>query len=203
MTEPGMGATLRERTRRAVQAELLAAGQALFVERGYEDVTVDEIAAVVGMSKRSFFRYFGSKEALILGKFDKQGEDFAAALARRPLDEQPWVALRRMFDPVVMYMTDEDSRRSALEVNRVIQSSETLRAGYLERMERAQRLIAIELERREAERESEATALQLAAVVAAAFAALSTANRFAESQGVPLATALDDAISAISGGEFA
>ncbi len=198
-----MGATLRERTRRAVQAELLAAGQALFVERGYEDVTVDEIAAVVGMSKRSFFRYFGSKEALILGKFDKQGEDFAAALAKRPLDEQPWVALRRMFDPVVTYMTDEDSRRSALEVNRVIQSSEALRAGYLERMERAQRLIAIELERREAERGSGATALQLAAVVAAAFAALSTANRFAESHGVPLSTALDDAISAISGGEFA
>ncbi|NHI17548.1 TetR family transcriptional regulator [Microbacterium excoecariae] len=202
MTEPGMGATLRERTRRAVQAELLAAGQALFVERGFDAVTVEEIAAAAGMSKRSFFRYFGSKEALILGKFDKQGEDFAAALAQRPLDEQPWVALRRMFDPVVTYMADEDSRRSALEVNRLIQNSEALRAGYLERMERAQRLIAIELERREAERGSGATSLQLAAVVAAAFAALSTAHRFAESHQIPLANALDEAVSAIARGGF-
>ena len=205
------GETLRERTRRAVQSELLDAGQRLFAERGYEAVTVDEIAAAVGMSKRSFFRYFGSKEALVLGKYDRQGEAFAAALASRPVEEPSWMALRRMFDGVVAYVSDPELARRAAELDRVINSSETLRAGYLERMERAQRLIVEELARRanaggaadETSRlvgaRSHATSeLRRTAMVAAAFAALSTAHRYARANELPLGETLDEAMAAVA-----
>lgn len=217
MTDADASETLRERTRRAVQSELLDAGQRLFAERGYEAVTVDEIASAVGMSKRSFFRYFGSKEALMLGKYDRQGEAFAAALAARPTNEPSWIALRRMFDGVVAYISDPELARRAAELDRVINSSETLRAGYLERMDRGQRLIVEELGRRArseggantgvntGQDEAANTAanaadgdLGRAAMVAAAFAALSTAHRYARANALPLGETLDEAMAAVA-----
>lgn len=190
----------------------------LFARRGYEAVTVEEIAEAVGISRR-LQRYFGGKEALVLGKYDRQGELFAALLAQRPAAEPPWTALRRMFDGVVEYISDPALAARAADLDRVIQGSETLRAGYLERMERSQRLIVAELARREREREREvatirdgagkadsadkadsagkaggAEALGLASVVAAAFAAMSTARRMAQEAGLPLREALDIAM---------
>lgn len=206
MTEPREGETLRERTRRAVQSELLDAGQELFAERGYEAVTVDQIAEAVGISRRSFFRYFGSKEALVLGKYDRQGEDFAAMLAARPADEPAWVALRRMFDGAVAYISDPVLSRRAAELDRVIQASETLRAGFLERMDRAQRLIVAELGQRRArvrdgqnpDDDDTQNALGDAAVVAAAFASFSAARRAAQSENLSLGEALDVAMTAVA-----
>lgn len=214
---PREAESLRERTRRAVQSELIDAAQELFARRGYEAVTVEEIAEAVGISRRSFFRYFGGKEALVLGKYDRQGELFAALLAQRPAAEPPWTALRRMFDGVVEYISDPALAARAADLDRVIQGSETLRAGYLERMERSQRLIVAELARREREREREvatirdgagkadsagkaggAEALGLASVVAAAFAAMSTARRMAQEAGLPLGEALDIAMRAVA-----
>lgn len=199
MIGPRDGETLRERTRRAVQTELLDAAQELFAERGYEAVTVDEIAEAVGISRRSFFRYFGSKEALVLGKYDRQGEAFAEMLAARPATEPAWTALRRMFDGVVAYISDPELARRAAELDRVIQASETLRAGYLERMDRAQRLIVAELGRRAGAADGATRhALGDAAVVAAAFAALSAARRAAQAAGLPLGEALDLAMDAVA-----
>jgi len=210
MTEPNRAESLRERTRRAVQSELIDAAQELFAQRGYEAVTVDEIAEAVGISRRSFFRYFGGKEALVLGKYDRQGESFAELLAARPADEEPWEALRRMFDGVVAYISDPELGARAAALDRVIQASDTLRAGYLERMERAQRLIVAELVRREGvsagvgasgaagvERASQST-LGHTAVVAAAFAALSAARRSAAPAGLSLGDALDMAMDAVA-----
>ncbi len=47
---------IRERTRRLAQTELTSVAQDLFLEHGYEETTVDQIAAAAGMSKRTFFR---------------------------------------------------------------------------------------------------------------------------------------------------
>ena len=53
----------------------MAAAIALFEERGYEDTTVDDIAAAAGVGRRTFFRYFAGKE-------DAVSPDHDAALAR-------------------------------------------------------------------------------------------------------------------------
>jgi AcrR family transcriptional regulator len=177
-----------------VQSELLDVAQDLFVEHGYEAVTVEEIAAAAGMSKRSFFRYFASKDALVLGKYDRQGESFAEALEARPIEEAPWESLRRMFDGVVAYISDPDRARRAAELDRVINASESLRAGYLERMQRAQRLIVDALSRRTA---GKLTQLEASALVAAAFAALSAAHAHATRERAALAETLDATMSAI------
>lgn len=194
MTDAYLPDTLRERTRRAVQAELLDVAQGLFVQHGYEAVTVEQIATAAGMSKRSFFRYFASKDALVLGKYDRQGDAFAEALAARPVDEAPWVSLRRMFDGVVEYVSDPDRAERAAELDRVINSSETLRAGYLERMQRAQRGIVDILEARSP---GAFPGVEAQALVAAAFAALSAAHAFATAQKAPLAATLDTAMGVV------
>ncbi|MHA6624743.1 TetR family transcriptional regulator [Pseudonocardia sichuanensis] len=72
------GATRRGRSpegRAEVRRELVAAAVRLFGTRGYEDTTVDDIAAAAGVGRRTFFRYFRSKE-------DAVSPDHEAALAR-------------------------------------------------------------------------------------------------------------------------
>jgi AcrR family transcriptional regulator len=61
--------------RAEVRRELVAAAAGLFDERGYEDTTVDDIASAAGVGRRTFFRYFRSKE-------DAISPDHGAALAR-------------------------------------------------------------------------------------------------------------------------
>ncbi|MFB4320249.1 TetR family transcriptional regulator [Actinomadura sp. 21ATH] len=85
---------LRERTRRAVRAELAELALGLFVERGYEETTVDDIAAAAGLSKRSFFRYFPSKEDVVFGDVEDLADQVADAVRARPAGEAPWTALR-------------------------------------------------------------------------------------------------------------
>jgi AcrR family transcriptional regulator len=57
----------RGRTPRAVrEAQMIAAAERLFAERGYHGVSMDQIAAASGISKPMLYEYFGSKERLFL-----------------------------------------------------------------------------------------------------------------------------------------
>jgi AcrR family transcriptional regulator len=89
-----MSEGLRERTRRAVRAELAAVALELFAERGFEETTVEEIARAAGLTKRSFFRYFPSKEDAVFEGVDVTGEKVVRDLLARPAGEDPWQSLR-------------------------------------------------------------------------------------------------------------
>lgn len=189
--------SLRERTRRAVQQELIDAAQTLFENAGYESVTIDQISGSVGMSRRSFFRYFGSKDALVLGKYDHQAEAFVAALAARPIDEAPWLSLRRMFDDSVAYLSDPITGPRALALQAIITESDTLRAGYVDRLQRAQRAIVDELVARGRRSNIPIDRVNAAALVASAFGCYSVAHDAALAEELPLAESLDRAMNAV------
>lgn len=87
--------TLRERTRQAVRGQIAEAAMALFVANGYENTTIEQVAAEVGMSARSVFRYFPAKEDMVVGHLDQIGDTLAESLQARPADEDPWTALRQ------------------------------------------------------------------------------------------------------------
>jgi len=74
--------------RAEVRRELVAAAARLFTERGYDDTTVDDIAGAAGVGRRTFFRYFRSKEDAISpdheGALARVAEVFAAAHAEEP-----------------------------------------------------------------------------------------------------------------------
>ncbi len=191
---------LRERTRQAVRAQLMTVAWDLFVEQGYDTTTVDEIAAAAGMSQRSFFRYFGAKEDVVLVKFEAVGALLAEELARRPASEDAWTALRRSFE-VIVEPTERDPRHG-LVLLRITDESSALRAGRLEQQAHWQELLTPLVAARlatEADHDPSAAAL-----TAAALACLNVANAtWLDSNGTEsLRRLLDDAMGAVRPGAF-
>ena len=88
-------------------AELSHIGLRLFLERGFEAVTVDEIAAAAGIGRRTFFRYFASKNDLPWGDFDALVAAMREHLAETS-DEVPMVeALREAIVEFNRYPPEE------------------------------------------------------------------------------------------------
>jgi len=76
---------LRERKKAEARAALVEAALELFEQRGYSDVTIDQIAEQAGVSRRTYFRYFPTKEAVLLDRRLSQLASFRSALAAAPL----------------------------------------------------------------------------------------------------------------------
>jgi AcrR family transcriptional regulator len=88
---------LRERKRQQVHEAISTAAISLFLERGFDQVSVAEVAASAGISKPTLFKYFATKEDLVLhGISDHQGEA-ARVVRRREPGEEPLAALHRHF----------------------------------------------------------------------------------------------------------
>src|SRR5438874_13663696 len=132
---------VRERTRRAVRGELAQLAVDLFVEKGYDETTIDDLAAAAGMSKRTFFRYFASKEELVMGKYEVLGEQLAEDLAARPAGEPIWVSLRQVFGQVADHVENDARRAESVAMEKIVRDHPTLNASYLERVSRMQELV--------------------------------------------------------------
>ncbi len=112
----------------------------LFAAEGYEATTVDEIARAAGVSRRTFFRYFASKENVLVETSDALAEDLLAAISRRPAHEPPLVAVHRALRPVVeARLADADQARAII---RLLRESRTLRRAMLERHARMEERLA-------------------------------------------------------------
>lgn len=168
---------MRERTRRIVQGELTVVAQDLFLAHGYEETTVDQIAAAAGMSRRTFFRHFASKEDLVIGKYELFGERMADALRARPAAEPLWASLRAVFDIALVYFVDGPERRRNEAMEVIVRSTPTLYAGYLEKLSRTQALVAEVAATRLTAQSAPADAeLRAATAVGAAFACMNAAQ---------------------------
>lgn len=71
----------RGRPRRTTRAQVTATALELFAERGFEETTVEEIAAALGIGRRTLFRYFPSKNDIVWGDFDQVLERLRTLLA--------------------------------------------------------------------------------------------------------------------------
>lgn len=71
------------------------AALALFVRHGFDATTVDHIADAAGISRRTFFRYYASKNDVVWGDFDAGLESMAAALASCPPPVAMWQGITR------------------------------------------------------------------------------------------------------------
>jgi AcrR family transcriptional regulator len=133
-----------ERTRRRVREEIVDVALALFLDQGFEETPVDQVVAAAGISRRSFFRYFGTKEDIVFGDLAEQGPVILAALRARPDDEPIWDALRHAFTVLNTLATPQ----RGLAIARLVAASPGLRAAHLEKHLRWQQQLAPEVERR-------------------------------------------------------
>ncbi len=124
-------ARTRAIARAAVRADLSQAAFELTRERGFHNVTVDDMAAVAGVSRSTFLRYFGSKEEAVLSAFDAHVVRFADALRSRPPEEDEWTALRRALEGVIDFYLQDPS--GALAMTQLIMGTPALSGRQLEK----------------------------------------------------------------------
>jgi AcrR family transcriptional regulator len=110
-------------------AELEAAALRLFGERGFDAVTVDDIAAEADVSRRTFFRYFASKEDVLLADHHVQLARLREAMAARPADEAILTALR---NALLSITGDFEERRERVILRgRIMRETPSLQARSL------------------------------------------------------------------------
>ncbi|GAA1876194.1 TetR/AcrR family transcriptional regulator [Asanoa iriomotensis] len=88
---------LRERKRQRTHDAVSAAAIALFLERGFDGVSVADVAAAAEISKPTLFRYFPSKEDLVLHRFADHAGEAARVVRARPAGLTPLGALHAHF----------------------------------------------------------------------------------------------------------
>src|SRR5947199_10349596 len=120
---------LRERRKKLTAAELEAAALRLFGERGFDAVTVDDIAAEADVSRRTFFRYFASKEDVLLADHFVQLARLRAAIAARPADRPVLTALRNAL--LSMTTNFEERREMVILRGRLMRETPSLQARSL------------------------------------------------------------------------
>src|SRR5436189_6361006 len=86
---------LHEQRRRATHEALRRAALASFASKGFANVTVTELARAAGVTERTFFRHFPTKEAVLFQDYEMQVEGLSEAFAQRP-------AHASMFDAVLV-----------------------------------------------------------------------------------------------------
>jgi AcrR family transcriptional regulator len=184
-----------QQSRQAVREKVVETGMRLFLEQGFDTTTTTQIADEVGISSRSLFRYFATKEDLVLGSLTPQGEIVAAALAARPADESPWDALRAAFDS--LRGPGYDDRRQ-LQVTKMIYASSSLRARYMDKRMNWMALLVPHIAGRLRTADDD---LSARAIVGAALMCLSLAAEVwaAHDGTVDIAVLYDAAVAAVRG----
>lgn len=135
--------TLAERKRRLVSDELTESALQLLALKGYDAVTIDEIVATAGVSRRTFFRYFASKEDVVVQFLADMGAGMRAELADRPGGERPSAALLHAVRVPLAACSDHSDR--ALRVVQLILGTPALLARFLERQAQWRDELAAEL----------------------------------------------------------
>jgi AcrR family transcriptional regulator len=86
---------LRERKKRRTRQQISDVATVLFVVRGFDHVKVAEIAEIVGVSEKTVYNYFPTKESLVFDRTDETIERLVAALRERSVGESPTKAVLR------------------------------------------------------------------------------------------------------------
>ena len=106
-----MTSPVRERKKRDTWRLIHATALRLMTERGFDAVSIDDIVAAAGISRRTFFNYFAGKESVV---FDPDPDDpalWARLMAERPAGEPLWIALREL----LLAYTEATAERMVLQ----------------------------------------------------------------------------------------
>jgi AcrR family transcriptional regulator len=192
---PSVGA--RERKRRETLRRITDAGVSLFIEKGFEKTTVEEIAAAAGISRRTFFHYFESKDDILLSLQSGVGELIAAEVRRAPPGSSPYELVRSAAQNVCASIPGDDM----LAIDRLMRGSASVQARKQASYREQEETLFRALRERWPEPERE-TRLRMVAMVAVGAARLASETFNQEGGTRPFDEVLRSAFDAVSA-EFA
>lgn len=131
-----MPVAIGERKRRAIRGELSEVALGLLTDRDFDSLTIEQIAEAAGISRRTFFRYFGSKEDVVFAFLDQWAVRLGADIVARPVQENPVTAVQNSFRQLTAAYNDR-----ALALVRVVRETPSLREA--ERINREHLRIAV------------------------------------------------------------
>lgn len=115
----------RDRRKRLTRAAISECGWEMFATRGYDEVTVAEIADAADVAVGTVFNYFPTKEAILFDRADEMREDLVHSVMRRPPEQGAVAAFREWHDRTVGFLTTGKRTRRLLEL---VADSASLRA---------------------------------------------------------------------------
>ena len=194
---PNTAERLRERRKAETRELLQSAALRLFVEKGFDSTPVSEIADAVGVSSMTFYRYFPTKESVVLD--DDYDPLIAEMIAAQPRDLPPVERVRRGLGTGMKEVFAADRERLRVRVALILETP-SLRAGYFDQNAALVALIADALSRTPGARKRSAPTLATRVVAAACAAAMTTAVMVWGERGGRgnLPKLMDDALAALA-----
>lgn len=142
--EPAPG--LRERKKARTRLAIRRAASRLFAAQGYADTTVEQIAQAADVSPRTFYRYFGAKEALLVS--DEKMSPTVQAFIEAPRDLSVVAAYRHAVASVLGALSQEE-RDDLIDGERLMYTIPEARglmyAAYIELLELVTEALAVRL----------------------------------------------------------
>lgn len=166
--------SLRERKKVQTRQAIRAAAYRLFAEHGYDATPVDRIAAEADVSPSTVFRYFPTKEDIVLT--DEYDDMMADMLRNRPVGEPPLVSVRMvMHESLSGILGDPDQRAEMVQREKLVRDVPAIRARAHESMSLTGRLLGGIIAARTGR---PADALEVRVFTAAVFSVLHEATMF-------------------------
>jgi AcrR family transcriptional regulator len=151
---------LRLRKRQQTRDRLTRVAMALFLDRGFEATTLDDIAAAADISRRSFFHYFASKEDVVFAWHEESTAALIAAVAAQPANESMLAAAENAISAMAKQLEPSE----AIAMARLKRDNPALQARDQVKYEKVERALAEALGKR-AGHEAEKLQARLVAMI--------------------------------------
>src|SRR6266508_6764363 len=132
---------LRAAKRRVVAEAIWFAALELFGAQGYHGTTVEQIAETAGVSRRTFFRYFSSKEEIVVFAMDAYGDLIVQAIQASARPGRPVDIVRAAVMRVAEFVVAQPTARRAMQIT---DENPELKAAQLSRLHRIENKVAAE-----------------------------------------------------------
>lgn len=172
----------------------------LFARHGFDETHTDRIAERAGVSPRTFFRYFPTKEDALFADSDVRRQRLLAVLADQPVGESPFRALQAAMR--VLAADYRHDRAALVARSKVVEASPQLQAYKAEHQHSWEAVVVDALERRAvaAHQPVDSELLQLVTAVATAALRVSLDVWVADARGPDLTVLVDQAFGRLAAG---
>ncbi|GAB3801318.1 TetR family transcriptional regulator [Humibacter antri] len=189
--KPGLRERKKARTRASIQSHALR----LFTEQGYEATTIDQIIDAAEVSESTFFRYFPTKESVVL--FDEFDPRIVAAYDAQPEESSPIAAMRAAMREALNELTDAQKQEQRERLPLLL-GVPALRAAMLDQLSQGMLLLSEAIAHRSGRPSDDFQVRTIAgAIVGCMFAVL---GRLMDEPGADMFELIDEAFGYLENG---